>query len=136
MQAARQPFQLRNQPDHERGAGAARKRAGSLATLTTIAWAVVAAVAAWGITLRRASATIARLESEWRRELRHWQDDAARARARAAQLAQDAATWAAGRKQGRDDVITAVPLITAAQKRYPEKYTKPRPSTGSMTDRN
>ena len=104
--------------------------------LITIAWAVVAAVAVWGITLRRASATIARLESEWRRELRHWQDDAARARAHAAQLAQDAATWAAGHKQGRDDVITAVPLITAARNRYPEKYTRPRPSTGSMTERN
>jgi hypothetical protein len=105
-----------------------------LITLTTIAWAVVAAVAVWGITLRRASATIARLESEWRKELRHWQNDAARSRAHAAQLAQDAATWAAGCKQGRDDVITVVPLLVAAQERRPEpaskqpsaQYLKPR----------
>ncbi len=97
-----------------------------MTALVTIAWAMVAAVAVWGITLRRASATIARLESEWRRELRHWQDDAARARAHAAQLAQDAAAWAAGCKQGRDDVIAVVPLIVAAQERRPEQHPKPR----------
>ena len=66
-----------------------------MTTLTTIAWAVFAAVIAWGVTMWRASAAIARLESRWRRELRRSQDDVARARAHAAQLAQDAAAWAA-----------------------------------------
>ena len=103
-----------------------------MTTLTTIAWAVFAAVIAWGVTMWRASATIARLESRWRMELRRSQGDVARARAHAAQLAQDAAAWAAGCRQGRDDVIAVVPLIAAAQERRPEQHRKPHSAHYTM----
>ena len=58
---------------------------------------------------------MARAEQRTRRELQHWKDEAERARSHAAQVARDSATWAAGCKQGRDDVITVVPLLIAAQ---------------------
>jgi hypothetical protein len=85
---------------------------------------IMAAVAAWGFTMVRASvqhsrlrAEMARVEREARREVQHWRDEAARARTHAAQIARDAANWAAGCKQGRDDVITVVPLLLAAQEK-------------------
>lgn len=78
-------------------------------------------MAAWGCTLAYASAQQSGLREEaartletMRRKIRHWQDEAARARTHAAQLERDAETWAAGCRQGRDDVITIVPLLVAA----------------------
>jgi hypothetical protein len=97
--------------------------------LTTIAWAILAAATAWGLTLAHATATINRLQAARRKELRHWQDEAARARAHAAQLAQDAAAWAAGCKQGREDVMTIMPLLVAAQ-----RLIEPRRAAGDMAD--
>lgn len=85
------------------------------------AWIAMAAVVAWGCTRSYASAAQSRLREEsartldrMRREIQHWQDEAMRARTRASQLERDAETWAAGCKQGRDDVITIVPLLVAA----------------------
>jgi hypothetical protein len=88
--------------------------------LMTILWAIIAAVTAWGITLIHATAAIARLQAERRIEVRHWQAEAARAKAHAALLAQDAATWAAGYKQGREEVIAIMPLLAAAHQRLME----------------
>lgn len=92
--------------------------------LTTAALMIMAAVTAWGFTMVRASAQqsrlraeMARVEREARREIRHWQDEASRARTHAAQIARDAANWAAGCKQGREDVATVVPLLLAAQEK-------------------
>ena len=82
--------------------------------LTTIAWATIAAVTAWGLTWARAAAAISRLREQVRQEVRYWQDESARAEVRAAQLAKDIATWTAGCKQGRDDLVTILPLIIAA----------------------
>ena len=83
--------------------------------LETMAWAIIAAVAAWGFTLRRAAQHIDRLEAANRTEVAYWKTETARARAHAAQVTQDKAAWAAGCQQGRDDVISVVPLIIAAQ---------------------
>jgi hypothetical protein len=91
-------------------------------TLMTIAWAIIAAVAAWGMTLAHAHADIARLQAERRKEVKLWQAEAARARAHAAQLAQDAAAWAAGLKQGREDVMTIMPLLVVAHQRLTESH--------------
>lgn len=85
--------------------------------LTTIAWVTIAAVIAWGLTWARAVATISRLREETRQEVRQWQDESARAKNRAAQLAKDIATWTAGCKQGRDDLVAVLPLIIAALER-------------------
>jgi hypothetical protein len=98
-----------------------------LGALDTIFWAIIAAVAAWGFTLRRATHDIDRLEAASRIEVAYWKNETARARAHAAQVAQDKAAWAAGCQQGRDDVISVVPLIIAAQ----EQGTPPSNGTGT-----
>jgi hypothetical protein len=93
--------------------------------LTVAILMIMAAVVAWGCTMVFAAARhsrladeIVRIEQMARREIQHWKDEAARARTHAAQLARDNATWAAGRKQGRDDVIGVVPLLIAAQEQH------------------
>lgn len=95
--------------------------------LTVATLMIMAAVVAWGITMVFASARYAMLRDEIvraertaRSEIQHWKDEAARARTRAAQLARDNETWAAGCKQGRDDVIGVVPLLIAAQEHRAE----------------
>ena len=88
--------------------------------LAVAAWVILAAVAAWGFTMVYAATQLSRVredmtlvQEQLHREIRHWQDEAARARSHAAQMAKEAATWAAGHKQGRDDVVTTLPLIMA-----------------------
>lgn len=92
--------------------------------LTVALLMIMAAVTAWGFTLAHAStrhsrlrAELVRMEREARKEIQHWRDEAARARSHAAQVARDAANWAAGCRQGRDDVITVVPLLIAAHEK-------------------
>lgn len=89
--------------------------------LTVAALIIMAAVSAWGFTLARAAAQhsrlraeMGRLQEEMHKEIRHWQEETARAKTHAAQVARDAATWAAGCKQGREDVIAVVPMLVAA----------------------
>jgi hypothetical protein len=93
--------------------------------LTVAILMIMAAVVAWGCTMVFAAARHSRLRDEIgridqmaRREIQHWKEEAARARSHAAQLARDTETWAAGHKQGRDDVITVVPLLIAAQEQH------------------
>ena len=93
--------------------------------LTVATLMIMAAVIAWGCTMVFAASRYSRLTGEFdrieqmaRREIQHWKDEAARARSHAAQLARDSETWAAGAKQGRDDVITVVPLLIAAQENH------------------
>ena len=86
-----------------------------IGALETIGWIVVAAVAAWGLTLAHATSAISRLDTSRRREIQYWKDECARARAHAAQVTQDAAAFAAGNRQGRDEVISIMPLIMAAK---------------------
>jgi hypothetical protein len=88
--------------------------------LAIAAWIILAAVAGWGFTMVHAAAQLARVrddmtrvQEQMHREIKHWQDEAARAKSHAAQIAKEAATWAAGHKQGRDDVVTTLPLIMA-----------------------
>jgi hypothetical protein len=86
-----------------------------IGALETIGWIIVAAVTAWGLTLAHATSAISRLDASRRREIQYWKDETARARAHAAQVTQDAAAWAAGNKQGRDEVIQIMPLIMGAR---------------------
>jgi hypothetical protein len=83
--------------------------------LYCIAWAAIAAVTAWGITTARRSAAISRLKAEMRQEIAYWQAETSRARTVATQLARDAATRATAWREGRDDVISIMPLIAAAR---------------------
>jgi hypothetical protein len=65
----------------------------------------------------RASADVMRLNRALRQEVHWWQDAAARATDRAERAAAEARTWAEGCRQGRQEVISIVPLLIAAQER-------------------
>ena len=54
---------------------------------------------------------------QMRREIRHWQSETERYKAVADRHAQDKAAWTAGCRPRRDDVITIMPLLIAAQQR-------------------
>jgi hypothetical protein len=89
-------------------------------TVTTLM--IMAAVMTWGFTMVHASRALSRLRAEMarreaamRREIQHASDEVARARSHAAQVAREAATWAAGCRQGRDDVISVMPMLIAAR---------------------
>lgn len=61
------------------------------------------------------SRELARLRADMRREVIHWQEAAARANADAARVAREADAYKAGCKSGREDVISIMPLLVAAQ---------------------
>ena len=79
----------------------------------------IGAAIGWWCGQARAADAIVRSRAAMAREIRHWQDAAARAASEAARVAQEAQTWAAGCRQGRDDVISMVPLLIAANERLP-----------------
>jgi hypothetical protein len=86
------------------------------ALILLIGFALGAALG-WRLAMLRARAIVSDVFTRMRREVRHWRDVAARATAEADRLAQEAQTWAAGCKQGREDVISVMPLLMAAQQR-------------------
>jgi hypothetical protein len=97
---------------------------GPMSALAAMAWLFIGAAVGWGLTLIRTSAAMSRLRKEasriqesMREQIRALEDRAIRARAEAARVAQEAAAWAAGCKQGREDVITIMPLLIAAYER-------------------
>jgi hypothetical protein len=83
--------------------------------LTVIFWSAISATLVWGITLRQAGAAIAAERAAAAGEVRHWQDQAAQARARADQLERELASWSEGCRQGREDVVSIMPMLLAAQ---------------------
>jgi hypothetical protein len=83
----------------------------------TLVWFLAGATAGWGLTSLRAATTVSHARQQMRREIRHWQSETERYKAVADRHAQDKAAWTAGCKQGRDDVITIMPLLLAAQQR-------------------
>lgn len=83
--------------------------------LEILGWSLVAAAAAWGVTLCWASAAFARSRRAVDDEVRYWQSEAVRARDLVAQLKQERAVWSRGCRQGREDVIAIMPLLVAAQ---------------------
>ena len=65
----------------------------------------------------RASAAMMRVNRALGKEVQYWQDAAARSADKAARAAEEARTWADGCRQGREDVISIVPLLMAARDR-------------------
>jgi hypothetical protein len=65
------------------------------------------------------SQVLMRARQQMRQEIRYWQEQAERSKVRADLLAQENEAWA-GYKQGREDVITIVPHITAQQRLLPQ----------------
>lgn len=98
----------------------------------TLIWFLTGAAAGWGFTSLRLARTAARDRQQMRSEIHHSQSETDRYKAVADRLAQDKEAWAAGCKQGRDDVITIMPMLLAAQQRLPGK--DPGPATTQMNN--
>ena len=64
---------------------------------------------------------LGRARAHMRREVRHWQEAAARATAEAARVASEAEAFKDGCKHGREDVISIMPLLVAAQQNPAEE---------------
>ena len=83
--------------------------------------AAVGPVISWRVSRsrarREARRELARAWADMRREVNHWQEAAARANAEAARVAREADAYKAGHKSGREDVISIMPAIVAAQQR-------------------
>jgi hypothetical protein len=81
--------------------------------------AAVGAAIGWRAARSRARAQmrleLTRARADARREVNHWQEAAARANAEAARVAREAEAFKAGCQSGREDVISIVPLLVAAQ---------------------
>jgi hypothetical protein len=58
---------------------------------------------------------LARAWADMRREVNQWQQAAARANAETARVTREADAFKAGCQSGREDVISIVPLLVAAQ---------------------
>ncbi|MGO9082343.1 MAG: hypothetical protein ACLQDY_25500 [Streptosporangiaceae bacterium] len=82
-----------------------------------LAWSMAAAVIGWRLAMSRASVALRNLRARMQDEIERLQDDAERARARAAQLAREMASWSAGCRQGREDVIAILPLLMSEHER-------------------
>lgn len=83
--------------------------------------AAAGAVISWRATRsrvrREARRELACAWADMRREVNHWQEAAARANAEVARVAREADAYKAGHKSGREDVISIMPAIVAAQQR-------------------
>lgn len=87
--------------------------------LLEIGVVVVGPVISWRATRFRARAEMRRhlARVDMRREVNHWQEAAARANAEVARIAREAEAFKAGCQSGREDVISIMPLLVAAQQR-------------------
>jgi len=84
--------------------------------LELIGWSLVAAAAAWGLTVWWANLALAQLRRSMQEDVEHWKGEAARASEVAARLHREIATWSKGARQGREDVMALMPLLVAAQR--------------------
>jgi hypothetical protein len=82
---------------------------------------VVAPLLSWQAARSRSRAQMRRqlamAQADMRREVLHWQEAATRANAEAARIAREADAYKDGHKNGREDVISIMPLLVAAQQR-------------------
>ena len=69
----------------------------------------------------QARRVLAQARADMRREVIHWQEAAARATAEAARVAREAEAFRDGCKHGREDVISIMPLLVAAQQNPAEE---------------
>jgi len=105
--------------------------------MITLSWIILTALTVWAFTRARAAARISalraqlsRLHEEAEKEIRRCREEAARAKAAATQISREAASWAAGHQQGRDDVFAMVPLLVEARDRFTVADPGTAPSAG------
>jgi hypothetical protein len=92
-------------------------RGGPMTVLIIIALTATAALTAWWLAMARSAGTLSRLRDAMHEEVRYWQAESARAKVRTVQLEKEVASWSAGCRQGRDDLVAVLPLIIAALER-------------------
>jgi hypothetical protein len=83
--------------------------------------AAVSGAAVWWFASQRTADLLRQSRVIMNREIIYWQERAERATAEAQRLAHEKELWSAGCKQGREDVISIMPLLVAAQQR-PTEY--------------
>ncbi len=89
--------------------------------LLALIWILLEAAIGWRFGSRRSSSQVlTHARQQMRQEIRYWQEQAERSKVRADQLAQENEAWAAGYKQGREDMIKIVPHIAAQQRLLPQ----------------
>jgi hypothetical protein len=103
-----------------------------MTVLLTVVWFLTGAMAGWGVSTLRAATAMSRAREQMRREIRCWQAETERFKANADRLAQEKESWTAGLRQGRDDVITIVPLLIAAQQRLTAEAPSHGPATSEI----
>jgi hypothetical protein len=74
--------------------------------LTGLTGLMIGAVVAWGLARGLTAGKMSRLRAQLQARIDHWQDETERARAHAARVGEQAAAWAAGCQQGREDVMS------------------------------
>jgi hypothetical protein len=85
--------------------------------LDIIGWSFVAATTAWGVTLCWAKYGQALARTALEDQIRYWHAEAVKARELAAQLKHEIAAWSKGCQQGRQDVMSIMPLLVAEHDR-------------------
>jgi hypothetical protein len=101
--------------------------------LALMIWVLVGVALGWRWGSRRTtSQALTQAGQQMSQEVRYWQEVAERSKIRADQLAQENEAWAAGYKQGREDVIKIVPHIAAQQRLLPQDR---RTDTTEINDR-
>jgi hypothetical protein len=79
--------------------------------LTGLTGLMIGAAAAWALARGRAAGEASRLRAQLQARIGYWQDEAERARAHAARTGEQAAAWAAGCQQGREDVMSLARVL-------------------------
>lgn len=85
--------------------------------ITGLAGLMIGAVAAWTFTRGHAAGEMSRLRAQLQARIAYWQDEAERARASTARVGEQAAAWAAGCQQGREDVLSLALALAEANGR-------------------
>jgi hypothetical protein len=89
--------------------------------LLALIWVLIGVALGWRFGSRHStSQALTRARQQMRQEIRYYQEAAERSKARADQLAQENEAWAAGYRQGREDVISIVPHIAAQPRALPQ----------------
>jgi hypothetical protein len=92
----------------------------------------IGAILGWRLGRWRTYEALSRTRQAMTDEIALWQAAAARANTKAAKATEEARMWAEGCKQGREDVISIVPLLIAAQRQAAEdQWTAENPPNAS-----
>jgi hypothetical protein len=81
--------------------------------LDIVGWALLSVAVCCWLIVKRANAEVKRIKLLAAREISFANDEAVRARIRAAQLKLEIDAWKAGHAQGRSDVINSLPLMAS-----------------------